>query len=322
MRRYVLARLLTSAVSAFGVASLVFVVMRCIPGTIVDQMLAQGDAPDEVRRSLADFFGLDRPLHLQYVDYLASLARGDLGSSWRARFAVSQLIGAALPVTLQLAVMAGAISLMVGVLAGVVSAVLRDSPFDHLIRTVSLFSLSIPVFWQATMLILVLSIALRWAPLGYVDPRLDLGRNLSLMLLPAACLGTSAAASVMRMTRACLLETLRQDYIRAARARGLPERAIVLRHGLGNALIPVVTVLGLQFGALLGGSVVVESVFGLPGLGQLLLNAIAARDYPVVQGTVVLSAGLFMLVTTVVDLLYGWLDPRIRYGGSGLRGPA
>jgi peptide/nickel transport system permease protein len=318
VRQYVLARLLTSALTALGVVTLVFVLMRLIPGTIADQILAQGDASEEVRRSLTAFFGLERPIYLQYQDYLVGLARGDLGVSWRARFPVIQLIAAALPVTLQLALMAGAVSTLVGVLTGVVSAVSQNSPLDHLVRTGSLFSLSVPVFWQATMLILLFSQSLKWAPLGYVDPRTDLGQSLLLMALPAFCLGTSAAASVMRMTRSCLLEVLRQDYIQAARARGLRERAIVLRHGLKNALLPVVTILGIQVGSLLGGSVVVEAVFGLPGLGLLILNAIAARDYPVVQGAVIFTAILFMLVNTLVDLLYGYLNPRIRYGRSGL----
>ena len=319
MRQYVFARLLSGALTCLGVVTLVFVVMRLIPGTIADQILAQGDAAEDVRRSLTAFFGLDRPLHLQYLDYLGGLLRGDLGLSWRARFPVIQLIASALPVTLQLAVMSAGVSLLAGVVGGVLSAVNRGSLLDHLVRTTSLFSLSMPVFWQATMLILLLSLGLRWAPLGYVDPRVDLGQNLLLMALPALCLGTSAAASVMRMTRSCLLDVLRQDYVRAARARGLREGTVILRHCLKNALIPVVTILGIQFGALLGGSVVVESVFGLPGLGLLMLNAIAARDYPVVQGTIVCTAVLFMLVNTLVDLAYGYLDPRIRYGGSGLR---
>lgn len=291
--------------------TLVFVVMRLIPGTIVDQMLAQGDASEEVQRSLRTFFGIDRPLYRQYLDYLAGLATGNLGVSWRARFPALDMVLTALPVTLQLALMAAAVSLVVGVGAGVLSAVKENTWVDHLTRLASLFSLSLPVFWQATMLILVLSVWLSWAPLGYVGPLTDLRANLSLMALPALCLGTSAAASVMRMTRSCLLEVLRQDYVRTAQAKGLSQRVVLARHALKNALVPVVTILGLQVGALLGGSVVVESVFGLPGLGLLLLNAIGMRDYPVVQGAVIVTALLFMLTNLCVDLLYGWLDPRV-----------
>jgi peptide/nickel transport system permease protein len=319
VRGFVARRLLATLPTLLGVVTLVFIVLRLVPGSIVDQVLAQGEAGEETRQALRAFFGLDQPLYLQYVDYLSQLGRGDLGLSWRARFPVLQLILGALPVTLQLAAMAALVSSLVGIVAGVVSAVRANTSLDHAVRAASLFSLSMPVFWQATMLILLLSISVRWVPLGYVDPRADLGRNLSLMALPALCLGTSAAASVMRMTRACLLDALRQDYVRTAQAKGLRESAVVLRHGLKNGLIPVVTVLGIQVGALLGGSVVVESVFGLPGMGLLLLDAIAMRDYPVVQGAVIFTAVMFMLANLLVDLLYGWLDPRIRYGGGSLR---
>jgi peptide/nickel transport system permease protein len=231
-----------------------------------------------------------------------------------------EMILYALPVTLELAIMAALISLVVGVTLGVLSAVNENTALDHVVRILSLFSLSMPVFWQATMIILVLSLTVRWAPLGYVSPLVDPVQNLSLMILPALALGTSASASVMRMTRSCLLDVLRQDYIRTAHAKGLRERAVVARHAVKNAMIPVVTILGLQFGSLLGGSVVVESVFGLPGIGLLILNAIGMRDYPIVQGAVIFTAVLFMLTNLLVDVLYGYLDPRIRLSGSGSGG--
>ena len=296
-----------------GVVTLVFVIMRLVPGTIVDRILSQGDAPEEVQQSLRAFFGLDRPLWVQYLEYLHSLARLDLGVSWRARFPTIELIAGALPITLQLALMAAMISTAVGILFGTLSAMTENTLPDHIIRMISLFSLSIPVFWQCTMLILVLSLALQWAPLGYVSPLTDLKTNLLQMTLPAACLGTSAAASVMRMTRSCLLDVLQQDFVRTARAKGVRERVVVWRHALRNALIPIITILGLQFGSLLGGSVIVESVFGLPGVGSLMLDAIGARDYPVVQGTVVVTALAFITVNLLVDVLYGYLDPRIKY---------
>ena len=319
MRRFIAARLVSTIPTLLGVITLVFIVMRLVPGTIVDQILASGDASEEVQRSLREFFGLDQPIYVQYAKYVAGLATGDLGVSWRARFPALDLILYALPVTLQLALMAGLISMVVGITLGVLSAVNENTPIDHVIRMVSLFSLSMPVFWQATMIILVLSLTVRWAPLGYVDPFVDPLKNLSLMILPALALGTSASASVMRMTRSCVLDVLRQDYVRTARAKGLRERAVVVRHAIKNAMIPVVTVLGLQVGSLLGGSVVVESVFGLPGLGQLILSAIGMRDYPVVQAAVIFTAVMFMFVNLVVDVLYGYLDPRIRYGRSGGR---
>src|SRR5262245_35920535 len=277
MQRYIAIRLLSAIPTLFGVVTLVFIVMRLVPGTIVDQILAYGDTSVEVQRSLRAYFGLDRPLYVQYFQYLGSLFTGDLGVSWRARFPTLDMILYALPVTLQLAAMAVAFSL------GVLSAVNERTLLYHVLRVLSLFSLSMPVFWQATMLILVLSLWLRWAPLGYVDPFTDLGKNLSLMILPAVTLGTSASASVMRMTRSCVLDVLRQDYIRTAQAKGLRQRVVVLRHAMRNALIPVVTIIGLQVGSLLGGSVVVESVFGIPGIGLLILNAIGMRDYPIVQ---------------------------------------
>jgi peptide/nickel transport system permease protein len=316
MRRYIAGRLLSTIPTLLGVVTLVFVVMRLVPGTIVDQILAHGDASEEVQRSLRAFFGLDRPIYVQYLQYLGSLLTGDLGTSWRARFPAIDMILYALPVTLQLALMAALISTIVGITLGILSAVNENTPLDHVIRIVSLFSLSMPVFWQATMIILVLSLTVRWAPLGYVSPFVDPLQNLSLMILPALALGTSASASVMRMTRSCLLDVLRQDYIRTAQAKGLRERAVVVRHAVKNAMIPVVTILGLQVGSLLGGSVVVESVFGLPGIGLLILNAIGMRDYPIVQGAVIFTAVMFMLTNLLVDVLYGYLDPRIRFSRS------
>src|SRR3954451_21219484 len=320
MHRYIAGRLLATLPTLLGVVTLVFIVMRLVPGTIVDQILSNGDSSEEVQRSLRAFFGLDQPVYIQYLKYIGSLLTGDLGVSWRARFPATEMIMYALPVTLELAIMAAVISMVVGVTFGALSAVKENTLLDHVIRVLSLFSLSMPVFWQATMIILVLSLTVRWAPLGYVSPFVDPIGNLSLMILPALALGTSASASVMRMTRACLLDVLRQDYIRTAQAKGLRERSVVVRHAIKNAMIPVVTILGLQFGSLLGGSVVVESVFGMPGIGLLILNAIGMRDYPIVQVAEIFTAVLFMLTNLLVDVLYGYLDPRIRLGGSGSGG--
>ena len=317
MHRFIAGRLLSTIPTLLGVVTLVFVVMRLVPGSIVDQILASGDASEETRASLRAFFGLDQPIYVQYFQYLGNLLTGDLGASWRARFPTVDMILFALPVTLQLALMAAVISMAVGIVAGILSAVYEGTPLDHVIRVLSLFGLSMPVFWQATMIILVLSLTVRWAPLGYVSLFEDPLKNLSLMILPALALGTSASASVMRMTRSCLLDVLRQDYVRTAQAKGLRQRAVVVRHAVKNAMIPVVTILGLQFGSLLGGSVVVESVFGMPGIGLLILNAIGMRDYPIVQGAVIFTAIMFMLTNLLVDVLYGYLDPRIRLSRSG-----
>ena len=313
MRRYFATRLLSTIPTLLGVITLVFIVMRLVPGTIVDQILANGDSSEEVQASLRAFFGLDRPVYLQYLDYLGHLATGDLGVSWRARFPATDMILYALPVTLQLALMSAIVSMVLGISSGIISAVKENTPLDHVIRVVSLFSLSMPVFWQATMLILILSTTVRWAPLGYVDPFTDIWGNLSLMALPALCLGTSASASVMRMTRSCLLDVLRQDYIRTAEAKGLRQRVVVLRHALKNASIPVVTVVGLSAGYLLGGAVIVEQVFAYPGLGRLVYQSITNRDVAVVQAFVVLISLVVLLINLTVDLLYTILDPRVRY---------
>jgi peptide/nickel transport system permease protein len=313
MSRYVATRIISLIPTLLGVITLVFIIMRLVPGDIVDNILASGDTTPEVQQSLRAFFGLDQPIWVQYLNFISGVARLDLGVSWRARFPTTEMILGALPVTLQLAVMASLVSLAVGVGFGMLSAMNENTLLDHFIRVISLFSLSIPVFWQCTMLILVLSLWLHWAPLGYVSPLDDLKTNLLQMMLPAVCLGTSASASVMRMTRSCLLDVLRLDYVRTARAKGMPERVVIARHALKNAMIPVVTILGVQFGSLLGGSVLVESVFGLPGIGLLILNAIEMRDYPVVQGTVIFTALMFITINLLVDLLYGYLDPRIRY---------
>jgi len=313
MSRYIATRIISIIPTLLGVVTLVFLIMRLVPGDFVDTILAQGDTTAEVEQSLRAFFGLDRPIWVQYLDFVSGLARLDFGISWRARFPTTEMILGALPVTLQLALMAALVSVTVGVGFGILSAMYENTLPDHVIRVLSLFSLSIPVFWQSTMLILVLSLWLHWAPLGYVSPLDDLKANLLQLMLPAVCLGTSASASVMRMTRSCLLDVLRQDYVRTARAKGLQERVVVVRHALKNAMIPVVTILGVQFGSLLGGAVLVESVFGLPGIGLLALNAIGMRDYPVVQGTVIFTALMFITINLLVDLLYGYLDPRIRY---------
>src|SRR5262249_46961978 len=242
MARYIATRILSMISTLFGVVTLVFLIMRLVPGDFVDTILAQGDTTEEVEKSLRAFFGLDRPIWVQYADFLSGLARLDFGISWKTRFPTTGLILQALPVTLQLAVMAALLSPIVGVGFGTLSAMNENTLPDHAIRVVSLFSLSIPVFWQSTMLILVLSLWLHWAPLGYVSPLADVRTNLLQMLLPAVCLGTSASASVMRMTRSCLLDVLRQDYVRTARAKGVGEGTIVIRHALKKALIPVVTI--------------------------------------------------------------------------------
>lgn len=315
MRTYVLKRSLSLIPTLVGVTILVFLMVRMIPGSVVDQILgAEARATEETKAQMRAFFGLDQPLPIQYARWAGGIVRGDLGNSWRLGLPVSQLIGNGLGVTLQLAAGALVIALLVGIPLGIVSAVWENTPLDHVARIASLFSLSIPIFWQAAMLILALSKWFNWVPpVEYASPLRDPVANLKQMILPCIVLGTVVAAQVMRMTRASLLEVLRHDYVRTARAKGLAESIVVRRHAFKNSLIPIVTVVGVQVGYLLGGAVVTEEVFTLPGVGRLVLNAVYQRDYPLIQGTILFIAALFMLSNLLVDLLYAYLDPRIRY---------
>ncbi len=315
MRRYVLVRTLSIVPTLLGVSIAVFLLIRLIPGTIVEQMIGtEGTYSAESMRALRAFFGLDQPIHLQYLRWIGRVVRGDLGTSWRTGLPVTQMILSRLQVTAELTGGAMLVALLVGVPLGIVSARRENTPLDHLVRVASLFSLSIPVFWQAAMLILAVSLWLDWAPaVAFVSPFESLRGNLAIVVLPSLALGTAVAAVFMRMTRATLLEVMRQDYIRTARSKGLAERAVVWGHALKNGLIPLITVAGVQVGYLLGGVVVTEEVFTLPGVGRLLLWGVFQRDYPLVQGTILFVSALFMLSNLVVDLVYAYVDPRIRY---------
>jgi peptide/nickel transport system permease protein len=316
MGRYLVVRLYSMALTLLGLTVLVFLMLHLIPGTVVEQMIgADAMVSQQMVDQLKHFFGLDQPWYVQYGRWLGQLLRGDLGMSWRTGKPVLSLILERLPVTIELTVLSVAFALVLGVAAGVLSAVRRDRPIDHATRVGTLLGLSVPVFWQGTMLILFFSLYLRWMPpIMWVDLLADPRRNLTIMVLPALCLGTAAAANVARTTRSCMLDVLGSDYVRTALAKGLAGRAVVLKHALKNAMIPVVTVVGLQVGILLGGTVVVEEVFTLPGVGRLVLWSIYQRDYPVTQSTILFIAALFMALNLAVDLLYGYLEPRIRYG--------
>src|SRR5213083_1694090 len=317
MARYVVVRLYSMALTLAGLTVLIFLMLRLIPGTVVEQMIgADAIVSPAMVAELKRFFGLDQPWYVQYSRWVAELARGDLGTSWRTGKPVTQLILERLPVTLELTGLAVGFALALGIAAGIVSAIRRDEAIDNVTRVGTLLGLSVPVFWQGTMLILFYSLYLRWMPpVVWVDLATDPRRNLTIMLLPVVCLGTASAANIARTTRACMLDVLRSEYVRTAAAKGLAGRVVILKHALKNALIPVVTVVGLQAGILLGGTVVVEEVFTLPGVGRLVLWSIYQRDYPVTQSTILFIAVLFMAINLVVDLLYRYLDPRIRYAG-------
>jgi peptide/nickel transport system permease protein len=298
-----------------GLSVLVFLMLRLVPGTVVEQMIgADAIVSPAMVAELKRFFGLDQPWWRQYAIWIGGLAQGDLGTSWRTGKPVIALILERLPVTIELTGLAVAFALLLGIPAGIVSATRRDQAIDTATRVGTLVGLSIPVFWQGTMLILFFSIYLRWMPpVVWVDFFADPWRNVTIMVLPALCLGTASAANIARTTRACMLDVLRSEYIRTAAAKGLSDRLVVLKHALNNALIPIVTVAGLQIGILLGGTVVVEEVFTLPGVGRLVLWSIYQRDYPLTQSTILFIAVMFMTLNLAVDVLYGYLDPRIRY---------
>jgi peptide/nickel transport system permease protein len=304
------------ALTLVGLSVLIFLMLRLVPGTVVEQMIgADAIVSPQMVAELKRFFGLDQPWWVQYGRWVGSLVQGDLGTSWRTGKPVVSLILERLPVTVELTVLAVAFAMLLGIPAGIVSATRRNETIDNVTRVGTLLGLSVPVFWQGTMLILFFSIYLRWMPpVVWVDFFTDPRRNLTIMLLPALCLGTASAANIARTTRACMLDVLRSEYIRTAAAKGLTGRLVVLKHGLKNALIPIVTVAGLQVGILLGGTVVVEEVFTLPGVGRLVLWSIYQRDYPLTQSTILFIAVMFMTINLAVDVLYGYLDPRIRYG--------
>lgn len=303
------------AATLLGVSLIVFGMMRLIPGTVVEQLLGQSAlVGEETIRALREFFGLDRPWYVQYFEWLGGLLRGDLGMSWRSNRPVLSLILSRLPVSAELAVLAVAWSMLIGIPMGVFAALRRGSTSDSVIRFVSTLGLSVPAFWQGTLLILLFSIYLQWMPsIQWVSIRENVWVNLSIIGLPALTLGTATAAMISRMTRSTMLDVLGHDYVRTARAKGLPEQRVVRHHALRNALIPVVTVAGVQMGYILGGIVVVEDVFNLPGIGRLLLDAVFQRDYPIVQSTILVGATLFMGLNFLVDLLYAVIDPRIQY---------
>jgi peptide/nickel transport system permease protein len=305
MSRYLLTRLLLAAPVLLGVSLVVFTMIRLIPGDPAQLMAGQA-ATAEVVAEIRQALGLDRPIAVQYAIFLARVARGDLGRSLFNSSPVVDELAQRFPRTVRLALASMAVAILIGVPAGIVSATRHLSWIDSLVMLLALAGVSMPVFWLGLNLILIFAVRLQWLPaIGH-----ETWRHL---VLPAITLGTASAAIIARMTRSAMLEVLRQDYVRTARAKGAAEPRVIRRHALRNALIPVVTVVGLQLGTLLGGAVLTETVFAWPGVGRLLVDAVLARDYPVIQGAVLLIATTFVLLNVAVDLLYAVLDPRIRY---------
>lgn len=313
-RRFILIFLPT----LLGISILVFAVVHLIPGSFVDILLGtSGDVTPEQIADINRSYGLDQPLPVQYVLWLKNVAAGDLGNSLRTRRPVVVEIGDGLPVTLELAFLGLSISLCIALPAGIVAAAKRNSFADAAARFVALLGLSIPNFLLGTLAILFISLYFPILPTtGFVPLSDGVWPNLRTMILPALVLGFALTASTMRMVRSSLLEEMQREYATVARAKGLSERAVIFRHELRNALLPVVTNIGIQMGYLLGGTIIIEHLFALPGIGRLALNAISNRDYPLVQGVVLFMAAAFTLVNLLTDMAYGWLDPRIRFGNN------
>lgn len=308
MLAYTFRRLAMVIPSLFGVALFVFLMIHLVPGDPVEAMLGEYALPS-ARAELATQLGLDRPLPEQFVSFISGLFRGDLGESVAldGQPAVMGVLLEALPATLLLAVSSMLIALVIALPAGVLSATHRNTPIDYAVSTFALLGLSIPNFWLGPLLMLLFSVHLGWLPMSGLESPQSI-------ILPAITLGTALAAALTRMVRASMLEELNQDYIVTARAKGLSERRVVWVHALRNSLIPVVSIAGLQFGALLAGAVVTERIFSIRGIGFVLIEGIGSRDYPVVQGAILLIGASYILVNLVTDLLYGFIDPRVRYG--------
>jgi len=304
MIQLILSRIGSALLVVFGVCTLVFLLIHLVPGDPVEAMLGESARPAD-RQALCANLGLDRPLSEQYLRYLGGLARLDLGRSFQFQRPVAELLAERIPATLELAGTALALALAVAVPLGVLAARNQGGALDSGAMGLSLLGISIPNFWLGPLLILVFSLWLGWTPVSGRD-------GLESLILPAVTLGSGLAAILARMVRGSVLEVLGEDYVRTARAKGLSEAAVIRRHALRNAWLPILTLVGLQLGGLLGGAVITETVFAWPGIGSLLVEAIRNRDYPVVQACVLLVSLAYVLVNTLTDLVYAWVDPRIR----------
>ena len=305
MVSYILRRIVMLIPVLFGVTLVSFSLLHLVPGDPAEVLGGQEASKADIDRIRKEY-GLDQPLVVQYVHFVENAVRGDLGISIQSRHPVRELLLQRLAFTLQLALASVLVAAALGLLAGIISSTRQYSFFDTASMLGALFGISMPIFWLGLLLILVFAANLQWLPSGGTG-------SIRHLILPAIALGSASAAVIARMTRASMLEVTRQDYIRTARATGYRERVIIFRHALKNAMIPVLTVFGLEFGSMLGGAVLTETVFSLPGIGRLLVEGIFARDYPVVQGAMILVASTFVLVNLLTDVAYAFFDPRIRY---------
>ena len=317
MKTYVLQRLVIALLTLLGMSMVIFTLLRLAPGDIVDILFSTAGyvSPSE-KQAIMKELGIDRPYWVQYLDWIRQMLTGDLGKSYRYDQPAWQIIRPLVPVTIELAALSTLFAVLIGVPTGVISAVRQDTTLDYLLRVFSLAGLSMPAFWLGMVIILGLVTWFAWIPpLSYVSPTQDLKLHAVQLLLPALAVGYRSSALIMRITRSSLLEVMREDYIRTAWAKGQTGRVVIWRHALKNALLPVVTVIGIEFAFLIGGLVVTETVFNLPGVARFLVQAILWRDYPIVQNLVMFIAIVVILCNLLVDMLYGVLDPRVRYGG-------
>jgi len=305
MLRYILHRILMLVPVLFGVTLVSFSLLHLVPGDPAELLAGLEATKEDVDRIRVEH-GLDKPLAVQYVRFVVSAAQGDLGISIQSRHPVRELLFQRLAFTLQLSLISILVASAIGLFAGIISSTRQYSFFDTASMLGALFGISMPIFWLGLLLILIFAVKLHWVPSGGTG-------TFGHLILPAIALGSASAAVIARMTRASMLEVTRQDYIRTARATGYRESVVIFRHGLKNAMIPVLTVFGLEFGYMLGGAVLTETVFSLPGIGRLLVEGIFARDYPVVQGAMIVVAATFVLVNLLTDVAYAFFDPRIRY---------
>ncbi len=317
MSAYLMRRLLALLPTLLFASIIVFSIVRLVPGDVVDLMLSQNDISADVRsrEELMQLLGLDRPMWQQYLHWVGNIVlHGDLGVSLWQGEPVLKMVMARIPVTLSLGVIALVVALSVALPIGVLSAIRQDSAADYVARSFSILMLAVPSFWLGTMVMVFPSVWWGWSPeVRYVPFRENPLQHIEQMLVPAIVLGMALSAITMRMTRTMMLEVLRQDYIRTAWAKGLNERMVILRHALRNALIPVVTLVGLQAPLLIGGAVIIEQIFALPGMGLLLLDAVHQRDYPVITGVFLVVGVAVMLINLLVDLSYGLFDPKVRH---------
>jgi peptide/nickel transport system permease protein len=317
LRTYIIRRLIYSVIVLIIITLLVFLAMHLLPGDPIMIYISSGQLTESNPEQIAMLerqFGLDKSLLMQYLNWLGGIFHGDFGTSITRHVPVTELAAQRLPITLYLSLSALVISIILGIPAGILSATRRGTWIDNLVTIIANAGITIPTFWLGVILIYIFSLKLGWLPVqGYTSPFVDFGKSVSQAIMPVFCLAIFSISSITRQTRSSMLEVMRQDYIRTAWSKGLKERIVITRHGIKNGLIPVVTLIGMSLSMVVGGSVLIETVFNIPGLGRLLVQSVFSKDFQVVQGFTLMIAIIVLLTNLIVDISYGWFDPRIRY---------